>query len=112
MEQIDYSQPERQFIPVKDVTNAYTKIQLPKLCYAIEDHLLLHTTWNNGTPSNTTYIAIHQRTDWSTLSFCIRMTYLTSTMRKYYAYNDATKYQETLTNYYYDNPVITCKPGR
>ena len=107
LQQTDYQNYAGTFIPVKRVINTYTKNAAKEnYVYAVEDHIQPHVSWVDSDPASVSY-AITNPYDrlintYSTLQS--DWTYQTSTDVKMYALNDSTKFQETLTNDYYDNP--------
>jgi len=106
MEQIDYIAPERHVYPGKRCSNAYTKNSTPRTSIAIEDHLLLHTTWNNELHQHRRILQIHKDRLINTLFHsAIRMDLLTSNDEKYYAYI-CDKYRD-INKLLFETPVIT-----
>jgi len=109
IERTDYKFEGGQFVPIKDVVNNYTYFtDSTKNIYAFEDHMLPHYTVIYpavGLPTITgpTY---NPTTNDDRLMFTYSpiqsvWTYLSSVDEKVYSTIDATKYQETITNYTY-----------
>ena len=108
LNQTDFRNQDGQFMPVKEVTNTYVKNQAKEnFFYAVEDHIQLHAVSHNGKLSSQGYTTLvpNDRQLYVYSPLQSDWTYLSTTDVKDYANADPTKYSESLTSYFYDNPA-------